>query len=48
VGFSQTPGRRRKRSTGEIEGALVVSLELNRFLIERRLGSGGFAGVYEA
>ena len=29
-------------------GALVGSLVLNRFLIERRIGSGGFGVVYEA
>ena len=33
---------------GESEGALVGSLVLNRFLIERRIGSGGFGIVYEA
>ena len=32
----------------EWEGALVGSLVLNRFLIERRIGSGGFGVVYEA
>jgi eukaryotic-like serine/threonine-protein kinase len=31
-----------------VEGALVGSLVLNRFLIERRIGSGGFGVVYEA
>jgi serine/threonine protein kinase len=31
-----------------VEGALVGSLVLNRFLIERRIGSGGFGTVYEA
>jgi serine/threonine-protein kinase len=30
------------------EGAVVGSLVLNRFLIERRIGSGGFGTVYEA
>src|SRR5260221_11983419 len=40
--------RRRKRNHGEVEGALVGSLVLNRFLIERRIGSGGFGVVYEA
>jgi eukaryotic-like serine/threonine-protein kinase len=40
---------RRRRSPGaEIEEALVGSLVLNRFLIERRIGSGGFGVVYEA
>jgi eukaryotic-like serine/threonine-protein kinase len=29
-------------------GALIGSLVLNRFLIERRIGSGGFGVVYEA
>jgi eukaryotic-like serine/threonine-protein kinase len=48
VGFSQTGERRRDGSSGEIEGALVGSLVLNRFLIERRIGSGGFGVVYEA
>ena len=46
--FSQTRQRRKSRSGGEIEGALVGSLVLNRFLIERRIGSGGFGVVYEA
>ncbi len=32
----------------EIQDALVGSLVLNRFLIERRIGSGGFGVVYEA
>jgi serine/threonine protein kinase len=32
----------------EMQGALVGSLVLNRFLIERRIGSGGFGVVYEA
>jgi serine/threonine protein kinase len=40
--------RRRKAPRGELEGALVGSLVLNRFLIERRIGSGGFGVVYEA
>ncbi len=40
--------RRRAGPSGEIEGALVGSLVLNRFLIERRIGSGGFGVVYEA
>jgi serine/threonine protein kinase len=35
-------------SHAEIQGALVGSLVLNRFLIERRIGSGGFGTVYEA
>jgi len=30
------------------ESGLVGSLVLNRFLIERRIGSGGFGTVYEA
>jgi len=33
---------------GEVRGALVGSLVLNRFLIERRIGNGGFGIVYEA
>lgn len=40
--------RRRGPLSGEIRRALVGSLVLNRFLIERRLGSGGFGVVYEA
>jgi serine/threonine protein kinase len=48
VGFSQIAGRRRIGSASEIKGALVGSLVLNRFLIERRIGSGGFGVVYEA
>jgi serine/threonine protein kinase len=40
--------RRRAAAAGEIEEALVGSLVLNRFLIERRIGSGGFGVVYEA
>jgi eukaryotic-like serine/threonine-protein kinase len=37
-----------RRSHAEIQRALVGSLVLNRFLIERRIGSGGFGTVYEA
>jgi len=48
VGFSQPGEQRRNGSGGELEGALVGSLVLNRFLIERRIGSGGFGTVYEA
>jgi eukaryotic-like serine/threonine-protein kinase len=48
VRFSQTQGRRKNSPGGEIEEALVGSLVLNRFLIERRIGSGGFGTVYEA
>jgi eukaryotic-like serine/threonine-protein kinase len=48
VRFSHARRRRRSGSGGEIEGALVGSLVLNRFLIERRIGSGGFGVVYEA
>jgi serine/threonine protein kinase len=40
--------RRRNAVSGEVEGALVGSVVLNRFLIERRIGSGGFGVVYEA
>jgi eukaryotic-like serine/threonine-protein kinase len=44
-----TPRERRRRTRrGEEKGALVGSLVLNRFLIERRIGSGGFGTVYEA
>ena len=41
---------RGRRRPGAAEGtdALVGSLVLNRFLIERRIGSGGFGVVYEA
>jgi serine/threonine protein kinase len=39
---------RRAPATGEPEGAVVGSLVLNRFLVERRIGSGGFGVVYEA
>jgi serine/threonine protein kinase len=35
-------------SHAECQSALVGSLVLNRFLIERRIGSGGFGTVYEA
>jgi serine/threonine-protein kinase len=40
--------RRRAPSDAEGQKALVGSLVLNRFLIERRIGSGGFGVVYEA
>ena len=40
--------RRRPPTGGESEGAVVGSLVLDRFLIERRIGSGGFGTVYEA
>jgi serine/threonine protein kinase len=40
--------RRRKELDGEEKEALVGSLVLDRFLIERRIGSGGFGVVYEA
>jgi eukaryotic-like serine/threonine-protein kinase len=36
------------RDPPKLIGALVGSLVLNRFLIERRIGSGGFGVVYEA
>ncbi len=39
---------RREDARGEEEQALVGSLVLDRFLIERRIGSGGFGVVYEA
>jgi serine/threonine protein kinase len=48
VGFSQHLARRRATSGGEVNEAVVGSLVLNRFLIERRIGSGGFGVVYEA
>jgi serine/threonine protein kinase len=41
------PGRREEPADEE-EEALVGSLVLDRFLIERRIGSGGFGVVYEA
>ena len=47
VGFSH-PTRRRAGCLGEGDAAMVGSLVLNRFLIERRIGSGGFGVVYEA
>jgi serine/threonine protein kinase len=47
VGFSHREGRGNGPGD-ELEGALVGSLVLNRFLIERRIGSGGFGVVYEA
>ncbi len=34
--------------TGEVQRALVGALVLNRFQIERKLGSGGFGTVYRA
>jgi serine/threonine protein kinase len=40
--------RRRAPAPGELGEAVVGSLVLNRFLIERRIGSGGFGVVYEA
>ena len=39
---------RRQEPAGEEKLALVGSLVLDRFLIERRIGSGGFGVVYEA
>ena len=39
---------RREGIPDEDKGALVGSLVLDRFLIERRIGSGGFGVVYEA
>jgi serine/threonine-protein kinase len=41
-------GRRSAAGDAEAQEALVGSLVLNRFLIERRIGSGGFGVVYEA
>jgi eukaryotic-like serine/threonine-protein kinase len=41
-------GGRREERAGEEQDALVGSLVLDRFLIERRIGSGGFGVVYEA
>jgi eukaryotic-like serine/threonine-protein kinase len=48
VPFSQLLERRKGTLGGEPGGALIGSLVLNRFLIERRIGSGGFGVVYEA
>jgi serine/threonine protein kinase len=48
VGFSQPGGKRSAPADVELQRALVGSLVLNRFLIERRIGSGGFGVVYEA
>ena len=42
------PQECRSAHAAKSEGALVGSLVLNRFLIERRIGSGGFGIVYEA
>lgn len=47
LAFLSPRGRRAARG-GEVEEAVVGSLVLNRFLIERRIGSGGFGVVYEA
>jgi len=47
VGFSHAT-RRRATPDNEVHDAMVGSLVLDRFLIERRLGSGGFGVVYEA
>lgn len=46
--FSQAGGAGERPPKPNSEGALVGSLVLNRFLIERRIGSGGFGVVYEA
>jgi eukaryotic-like serine/threonine-protein kinase len=46
--FLHLGNRRSAQRGGEVGGALVGSLVLNRFLIERRIGSGGFGVVYEA
>jgi serine/threonine protein kinase len=48
VPFSHRRRRRNAGCRGEGKEALVGSLVLNRFLIERRIGSGGFGVVYEA
>jgi eukaryotic-like serine/threonine-protein kinase len=42
------PGAGEPLGAANSQGALVGSLVLNRFLIERRIGSGGFGTVYEA
>jgi eukaryotic-like serine/threonine-protein kinase len=48
VPFSQPWTGRRKGRAAEHQEAMVGSLVLDRFLIERRIGSGGFGVVYEA
>jgi serine/threonine protein kinase len=48
VPFSQPGVGRRKERPAEHQEAMVGSLVLDRFLIERRIGSGGFGVVYEA
>jgi serine/threonine protein kinase len=40
--------RRRERICGEVRAVLIGTVVLNRFLVERRIGSGGFGTVYEA
>lgn len=47
-GRYQSGGCRSEQARGEGQKAVVGSLVLNRFLIERRIGSGGFGVVYEA
>jgi serine/threonine protein kinase len=46
--MAATRAGRREEAGGEEKLALVGSLVLDRFLIERRIGSGGFGVVYEA
>jgi serine/threonine protein kinase len=46
--FSPNDRRRIGQASAEVKEALVGSLVLNRFLIERRIGNGGFGTVYEA
>jgi eukaryotic-like serine/threonine-protein kinase len=46
--FLQAPRRRNEAISAELEGEVVGSVVLNRFVIERRIGSGGFGVVYEA
>ena len=48
LAFLSPHPRRRAGEAPEVKGVLVGSLVLNRFLIERRIGSGGFGVVYEA
>lgn len=54
AGMRRNPPRSREYVAGgsgfaaKPQSALVGSLVLNRFLIERRIGSGGFGTVYEA
>ena len=48
MGFSQSQAQETAVSQRTPDAGMVGSLVLNRFLIERRIGSGGFGVVYEA